>query len=109
MAANASPASGYFVILHGAQAILGGTSAATPFWAGVIALINQGLGHNVGYVNPVIYTAVGPTDAFHKITIGNNGSPNGAKGYSAGPGWSPVAGWGSLSGRNLLNALRTHS
>jgi kumamolisin len=109
VAANASPATGYYVILHGKQSILGGTSAATPFWAGLIALLNQGLGRKMGYVNPVIYTTIGPTDAFHKITEGNNGSPHGLKGYSGGPGWSPAAGWGSPSGRNLLNALRSHS
>jgi kumamolisin len=107
--ANASPASGYFVILHGEEAILGGTSAATPFWAGVTALMNQGSGRNLGYANPTFYKAIGPTDAFRRITQGNNGIPNIIEGYSAGPGWSAVAGWGSPSGRKLLGVLRSHS
>jgi kumamolisin len=109
VAANASPESGYFVVLHGESTIIGGTSAATPFWAGVIALINQGLGRSLGYVNPTLYKAIGATDAFRRITRGNNGIPNVIEGYSAGPGWSPVAGWGSPSGSRLLEAFRSHS
>jgi kumamolisin len=85
---------------------LGGTSAATPFWAGVIAVLNQGFGRNLGYVNPVIYNNSNVIAAFRGITEGNNSTSN-VKGYSAGAGWSAVAGWGVPSGRALLQALQS--
>ena len=106
VAANASPENGYYVVLGGKGISLGGTSAATPFWAGVIAVLNQGFGRNLGYVNPVIYNNSNVTAAFRRITEGNNTTSN-VKGYSAGEGWSAVAGWGAPSGRALLQALQS--
>ena len=106
VAVAASPESGYRVIIDGQAVVLGGTAAATPFWAGLIALINQGLGHNVGYINPVLYTKLGPAGALRGITEGNNGE-KGVKGYSAGPGWNAATGWGSPDGRKLLQAFQS--
>jgi subtilase family serine protease len=71
----------------------GGTSAAAPFWAGLIALADQEAGHPLGFVNPAIYRiARGPLyhKAFHDITTGKstvllNGVT--VTGYQAGPGW----------------------
>ena len=105
VAANADPASGYRIVLRGNAAVLGGTAAATPFWAGLIVLINQGVGHNVGYVNPVLYQEIGPSGALRAIVQGNN-SINNVKGYAAGPGWNAATGWGSPDGRKLLAAFR---
>jgi kumamolisin len=48
VAAHADPAIGYRVLVDGKATQVGGTAAATPLWAGLIALINQGLGHNLG-------------------------------------------------------------
>jgi kumamolisin len=67
-------------------------------WAGLFALINQSLGANVGYVNPLLYTAKEEA-TFHDITSGNN------DGYSAGPGWDACTGLGSPDGTALLTAL----
>lgn len=100
VAINASPLSGYSVLIHGRRETIGGTAAATPLWAGLIVLMNQALGKVVGYVNPTIYTKLSPATIFRDITEGNNGS------YSAGPGWDPVTGWGSPDGRKLLRALQ---
>lgn len=70
-----------------------------PLWAGLLALINQSLGTNVGYINPLLYSAtVEPT--FHDITSGSNGD------YSATKGWDACTGLGSPSGNALLTALR---
>ena len=30
-----------------------------PLWTGLIARINQGLGRNVGYLNPLLYKTLG--------------------------------------------------
>jgi len=74
----------------------GGTSFATPMWAGFIALVNQQLAANgssyVGFLDPTIYaqniTSDYATD-FHDITSGKSGS------YSAVTGYDLVTGWGS--------------
>jgi subtilase family serine protease len=89
----------------------GGTSAAAPFWAGLIALADQEAGHPLGFVNPAIYRiARGPLyhKAFHDITTGNNTvSLNGVTitGYEAGPGWDPVTGWGTPDAQVLIPLL----
>jgi subtilase family serine protease len=105
LAANADPLSGYEVYIHGATVVSGGTSASAPLWAGLIALINQGVGRNIGFVNPLLYTKIGPSGAFRNIREGDNSVDN-VKGYSAGPGWSAVTGWGSPDGRKLLKAFQ---
>jgi kumamolisin len=89
----------------------GGTSFATPMWAGYIALANEQLANNgestLGFINPTIYaqnesggalTSAYTTD-FHDITSGTSGS------YSAVTGYDLVTGWGSPNGTGLINAL----
>ncbi len=84
----------------------GGTSFATPMWAGYIALVNQQLAANgdptIGFINPTIYsqnvTSSYAAD-FHDITSGTSGS------YSAVTGYDLVTGWGSPNGTGLINAL----
>jgi kumamolisin len=98
VAGDASPTTGYTVIVDGLTTVVGGTSAVAPLWAGLCALINQRMGKPVGYLNPVLYplTGKGP---FHDITQGTNGA------YSAGPGWDPCTGLGTPDGTKLMNAL----
>jgi len=90
---------------------LSGTSAAAPFWAGLIALADQEAGHPLGFVNPAIYRiARGPLyhKAFHDITTGTNTVVlNGVTitGYQAGPGWDPVTGWGTPDAQVLIPLL----
>jgi subtilase family serine protease len=84
----------------------GGTSFATPMWAGYVALVNQQLASNgdptIGFINPTIYaqntTSSYATD-FHDITSGTSGS------FSAEVGYDLVTGWGSPNGVGLINAL----
>ena len=99
VAGDADPATGYNVVVDGQQSVIGGTSAVAPLWAGLFALINQSLGANVGYVNPLLYSAKAEA-TFHDITAGNNGT------YSAGRGWDACTGLGSPNGAALLTALR---
>ena len=83
----------------------GGTSFATPMWAGYLALVNEQSVANgnktLGFINPSLYTiGLGSsydTD-FHDITSGSNG-------YSATTGYDLATGWGSPNGSGLLNAL----
>ena len=91
----------------------GGTSFATPRWAGFLALVNQqsvANGHGtVGFINPAIYslgTSSGYPSAFHDITSGSNPPSSGSGGgFSAVPGFDLVTGWGSPMGVGLINAL----
>jgi subtilase family serine protease len=89
----------------------GGTSAAAPFWAGLIALADQQAGHPLGFVNPAIYrVAQSPRyhKAFHDITTGDNTvSLNGTTvtGYHAHEGWDPVTGWGTPDAHVLVPLL----
>jgi len=80
VAADADPNTGMALVLTdgGQNYILvgaGGTSAAAPLWAAVIALADQYAGRHLGFVNPALYRiGRSPADhtAFHDITTGNN-------------------------------------
>jgi kumamolisin len=98
VAGDADPETGYNVLVDGQQTVIGGTSAVAPLWAGLLARINQSLGKNVGYLNPLLYTK-NVEAALHDITAGNNGT------YSAGPGWDACTGLGTPDGAALLAAL----
>ena len=80
----------------------GGTSAVAPLWAGLIALLNQSIGANVGFINTLIYSSGGT--GFNDITSGNNDTVgNGC--YQATTGWDACTGWGSPNGTTLLGIL----
>jgi subtilase family serine protease len=88
-----------------------GTSAAAPFWAGIVALADQYAGHALGFINPAIYR-IGRSPAYHRafhdITTGDNTVryPAGTvAGYRAAPGWDPVTGWGSPDAQVLVPLL----
>jgi hypothetical protein len=97
----------------------GGTSAAAPVFAGIVALLKQYLtltstqapgGNNI---NPRLYQlAQVTTDVFHDVVSGNNIVPCGplspdcgligSFGYSASPGYDQVTGLGSVDAYNLV-------
>ena len=95
----------------------GGTSAATPLFAGIMALVDQRQGQRQGFVNPAIYgiARTSYSKVFHDVTTGNNdvacvkGSidcPSGGTiGYSAGTGYDRVTGWGSLDANQFALAF----
>ena len=99
VAGDADPATGYVVRVDGQDLVFGGTSAVAPLWAGLIALVNQKLGHPVGFLNPLSYGSLAKSGSFQDITSGNNGA------YQAKAGWDPCTGWGSPNGVKLLHAL----
>ena len=113
-----SCATGFRASDGAALAVVGGTSAGAPSFAGIVALLNQKTGSNgLGNVNPMLYSlaASAPT-AFHDITTGNNnvpctqsskGCPTKAPfqyGFTAGTGYDQVTGLGSVNVTNLANA-----
>jgi kumamolisin len=105
VAADASPSTAYELFLNGKTTVIGGTSATTPFWAGLIAILDQGVGRRVGFLNPFLYQHAGPSAALRAIITGDN-TYEGVRGFAAGRGWSAVTGWGSPDGKKLLAALQ---
>lgn len=99
VAGNADPATGYRVRVDGQDLVFGGTSAVAPLWAALIALMNQQLGHPLGFLNPLLYGSLAGSPALRDITVGNNGA------YQAKAGWDPCTGWGTPNGKALLQAL----
>ena len=110
VAADASASTGYWMVVDGQGGPSGGTSASAPLWASLIALLNASLGKPVGYLNPLLYQAGadGKTlgqSGCRDITSGNNATAS-IGGYSAGPGYDAVTGWGVPIGTALLDGLK---
>jgi kumamolisin len=113
VAANADAASGYKLFVGGRAALGGGTSAAAPLWAGLVALLNEQLSHaagrpiTLGFVNALLYRP-DVAAALKPIQHGDNrlkGSGPGVAWFQAGPGWNPCTGLGVPDGRRLLKVL----
>ena len=108
--ADAANESGYRVLCDGMwwpdptsnpqRPPIGGTSASTPLWAGLIALMNQSLQTRIGFINPLLYKIGSPSAAFFDVSKGNNGD------YHAKAGWDACTGLGSPNGVALLAALK---
>lgn len=111
----------YYYVSGGNVGGVGGTSAAAPTMAGIVALLNQYLTSSgaqshpgVGNINPALYRIAARTPAaFHDVTQGSNvvpcaaGSPGcsgGHFGYSAGVGYDQGSGLGSPDAYNLVHA-----
>jgi len=102
IAGNADPTTGFRMLVplgdgKAGLELVGGTSAVAPLYASLAARLEQNLGHPIGDLQKAIYAA--PADAFHDVTVGNNG------GYKAQPGWDAATGRGSVDGGALLAYL----
>jgi subtilase family serine protease len=91
--------------------IVGGTSVASPTFAGVVGIAAQENGGGLGFLNPALYT-IGASPSryandFFDVTTGNNDQfmtpqdPN----YAATRGWDPVTGLGTPNAANLVPDL----
>jgi len=106
VSANADVESGWDVFAAGQETSVGGTSAAAPFWAAIIAIIDQDLRAKglptVGFANPALYRfarnpAGLPSPPFHDIGAGTNLY------YPATPGWDFATGLGTPDVSALLS------
>jgi tripeptidyl-peptidase-1 len=81
---------------------VGGTSASTPIWGGIITLLNEARIAKkkgpIGFLNAVFYAH---PEVFNDITVGSNPGC-GQPGFEAQPGWDPVTGLGSPNYPKLL-------
>src|SRR5262249_52740844 len=108
VAANANPESGYRIRGRGRDGVAGGTGAAAPLWAGLVARLNQHLGKPIGFFNPVLYSRLARSGAVRDITIGSNDTTGRLGGYHARRGWDAATGWGVPVGSRILDLL-THA
>jgi kumamolisin len=100
VASRANLLQGLELCVGGQSAFVGGgTSAAAPVWAGLVARLNQGLKLRLGHLNPRLYEKEF-ADAFHDITEGGNGH------FTARRGWDACTGLGRPIGDALFAALR---
>jgi uncharacterized protein (TIGR03437 family) len=119
VALSAADHDGYLAVSGGLNWIFSGTSASSPSFAGIVALLNQYLVSagaqaqpGLGNINPALYRlAQSTTSVFHDITTGDNIVPcrlnspncqNGSMGYQAGPGYDLVTGLGSVDAYQLV-------
>lgn len=94
--------------------IFGGTSAGSPQWAAMAALVDSKFGPQ-GDINPLLYQIVARVEyskVFHDVTVGNNtvteedadGNLVTITGFPATPKWDAVTGLGSIDlSKAILN------
>jgi len=99
VAAHADPGSGYRIVVDGAWRTLGGTSAVTALWAGVVALLGQVAGRPLGSPHALLYGR--PSSLRPVRAAANDGKP------APGAGWRPGSGLGSPDGEALLSLYRS--
>ena len=110
--------------------VFGGTSAAAPGMAGIVALMNTATGSAAGNVNPLLYRLAADTSngVFHDVTeatagvsgctvsipsMCNNSTPSatgltgGLAGFEVATGFDQSTGWGSVDGAKLIAAGMT--
>jgi kumamolisin len=124
VAGNASLNSGYMVTVDGTLiGPLCGTSAVSPLYAGLMAIVNASLGQPVGFLNPTLYAFRETVcrDVNAQAMIGSppdNGVPAytnpittrhfpAVNGYPSGAGWDACTGLGTIDGSALLGALQS--
>ncbi len=109
IAADADPSTGAYVCYGQSPPScnsIGGTSLASPLWAGMLGDVNQYLQQQsqplLGLIDPTLYslaTHQRTYTPFHDITSGTNGQ------YQASMAWDAVTGWGSPDLYNLARDI----
>ena len=114
VALSAASHDGYVVMQEGTLYLVGGTSAASPSFAGIMALINQKTNGRNGLANTRLYSLAAQTPSvFHDVSSGNDDVPcvSGSAsctggfttGFSAGAGFDLATGWGSVDANALAS------
>ncbi|MEO8449201.1 MAG: S53 family peptidase [Gemmatimonadota bacterium] len=108
VAAHAGFDPGVAMSLLGKPFVGGGTSAATPIWAALVARLSAQVGRPLGWLTPALYQ-LAESGAFRDIREGHNdlavkrGKP---VYYRATIGWDACTGLGAPDGTALLEGLR---
>jgi subtilase family serine protease len=102
----------YLVQVSGALYAFSGTSAASPSFAGLLALVAQKTGARLGNANPELYSLAaaqhtsGGAAVFHDLTSGSNTVP-GVTGFTAAAGYDQTTGLGSVDAAKLVTSWST--
>jgi pseudomonalisin len=107
VALTAATHDGYLIYMNGNNLVSGGTSAASPSFAGLMALVVESRGARQGNANPVLYSLAnnqrfGGAAVFHDAKVGNNSVP-GVTGFTAVAGYDLATGLGSVDADVLVN------
>jgi pseudomonalisin len=107
VALTAAGHDGYLIYQNGGLYVVGGTSAASPSFAGVMALVVQNAAARQGNADVAFYSlaskqGAGGPSFFHDITSGNNSVP-GQTGFNATTGYDQATGLGSVDANVLVS------
>ncbi len=107
VALTAAGHDGYLIVQNGGLYVVGGTSASSPSFAGIMALVEQHSVNRQGNANTVLYPLAskqraGGAAVFHDISAGNNSVP-GQTGFNATAGYDQATGLGSVDASVLVN------
>ena len=104
VAMTAASHDGYLIYENGSWYVIAGTSAASPSFAGVMAIVDQKLGGGLGNANPTLYSMLDASqNPFHATPSGNNSVP-GVTGFTAsGAAYNLATGLGSVDANLLVN------
>jgi subtilase family serine protease len=113
VAADADRSTGYLIYYEGKWESNGGTSAASPLWAALMALVDASSscrGETVGFADPALYDAAATSYAseFHDVTTGTNDyTPQGNKSglFPATVGYDMATGLGTPIAAKLAVSL----
>ena len=105
VALTAASHDGYLICENGSFYVIAGTSAASPSFAGIMAIVDQkqgGVGQ--GNANPTLYALLNASaNPFHATPAGNNSVP-GVTGFTAsGAVYNLATGLGSVDANVLVN------
>jgi len=98
----------YFSFVRTGWHLVGGTSEASPIFAGIVAIADQAAGHRLGNLGDALYELGLGKHAAHNgivdVTTGDN-SFAGVTGFSAVPGYDLASGLGTFDAARLVKAL----
>jgi len=104
----------YQVVVNGKTLPVGGTSAAAPFFASLVSLLNEARLQQgkspLGFLNPLIYEMGNAGRGFRDVTVGNNRKQRMRipvrEGYSCTQGWDAVTGFGTPNFEDILKYVQ---
>jgi subtilase family serine protease len=93
--------------------LIGGTSEASPTFAGIIAIADQLAGHGLGLINPALYAMeaagvpglVDVTVGTNTVTFPQNGATHTVRGFNAVDGYDLSTGVGTINAAKFVPEL----